>query len=262
MDWNAKWDWENLIMFNSKTVESPKKQPTDWEIEEGEIDTVSFNLSGGGAVGSSSDLAHCSSARSSVSASMDSSSKEISKMSKIAVEAFHDFPEDFGKKNELARTELTGTSLPLEPSVGSGLTSSLSVIPVSSAASTAKKIKSSSQTHRPRCQVEGCNLDLSSAKEYHRKHRVCESHSKCATELLGDEFGIDAMSLGSIACDSVGRADRVIKLLSEQRRKKLQAKEAELRRREQDVYMYFRGSGKAVEMKREAAKRTMMAALP
>ncbi|GMQ09018.1 hypothetical protein CsSME_00052522 [Camellia sinensis var. sinensis] len=50
--------------------------------------------------------------------------------------------------------------------------------------------------------------------------------------------------------------------LSEQRRKKLQAKEAELRRREQDVYMYFRGSGKAAEMKREAAKRTMMAALP
>ncbi|CAL5415167.1 unnamed protein product [Camellia sinensis] len=52
------------------------------------------------------------------------------------------------------------------------------------------------------------------------------------------------------------------KRLSEQRRKKLQAKEAELRRREQDVYMYFRGSGKAAEMKREAAKRTMMAALP
>ncbi|CAL5371798.1 unnamed protein product [Camellia sinensis] len=30
----------------------------------------------------------------------------------------------------------------------------------------------------------------------------------------------------------------------------------------QDVYMYFRGSGKAAEMKREAAKRTMMAAVP
>ncbi|CAL5391954.1 unnamed protein product [Camellia sinensis] len=29
-----------------------------------------------------------------------------------------------------------------------------------------------------------------------------------------------------------------------------------------DVYMYFRGSGKAAELKREAAKRTMMAALP
>lgn len=28
------------------------------------------------------------------------------------------------------------------------------------------------------CQVEGCKVDLSSAKEYHRKHRVCEPHSK------------------------------------------------------------------------------------
>ncbi|XP_010530548.1 PREDICTED: squamosa promoter-binding-like protein 11 [Tarenaya hassleriana] len=30
----------------------------------------------------------------------------------------------------------------------------------------------------PRCQVEGCDMDLSSSKGYHRKHRVCESHSK------------------------------------------------------------------------------------
>ncbi|WVZ77703.1 hypothetical protein U9M48_025541 [Paspalum notatum var. saurae] len=30
-----------------------------------------------------------------------------------------------------------------------------------------------------RCQVEGCGLDLGTAKEYHRKHRVCEAHTKC-----------------------------------------------------------------------------------
>ncbi|KAK4414918.1 Squamosa promoter-binding-like protein 12 [Sesamum alatum] len=30
----------------------------------------------------------------------------------------------------------------------------------------------------PCCQVEGCNLDLKSAKDYHRRHRICESHSK------------------------------------------------------------------------------------
>nr|XP_027072126.1 squamosa promoter-binding-like protein 12 [Coffea arabica] len=29
-----------------------------------------------------------------------------------------------------------------------------------------------------RCQVEGCNLDLTAAKDYHRRHRICESHSK------------------------------------------------------------------------------------
>lgn len=31
----------------------------------------------------------------------------------------------------------------------------------------------------PFCQVDGCNLDLTSAKDYHRRHRICESHSKC-----------------------------------------------------------------------------------
>ncbi|EPS60588.1 hypothetical protein M569_14215, partial [Genlisea aurea] len=30
----------------------------------------------------------------------------------------------------------------------------------------------------PCCQVEGCNLDLKSAKDYHRRHRICEVHSK------------------------------------------------------------------------------------
>ncbi|CAA2976882.1 squamosa promoter-binding 12 isoform X1 [Olea europaea subsp. europaea] len=30
----------------------------------------------------------------------------------------------------------------------------------------------------PSCQVEGCNLDLTLAKNYHRRHRICENHSK------------------------------------------------------------------------------------
>lgn len=32
--------------------------------------------------------------------------------------------------------------------------------------------------HPPRCQAEGCKADLSSAKRYHRRHKVCEHHSK------------------------------------------------------------------------------------
>ncbi|XP_075491432.1 squamosa promoter-binding-like protein 3 [Primulina tabacum] len=31
----------------------------------------------------------------------------------------------------------------------------------------------------PFCQVDECNLDLTSAKNYHRRHRICGSHSKC-----------------------------------------------------------------------------------
>ncbi|XP_057459015.1 squamosa promoter-binding-like protein 8 isoform X2 [Lotus japonicus] len=38
-----------------------------------------------------------------------------------------------------------------------------------------------SSNNSPRCQAEGCNADLSQAKHYHRRHKVCEFHSKAAT---------------------------------------------------------------------------------
>uniref|UniRef100_A0A7N0V9P3 SBP-type domain-containing protein n=1 Tax=Kalanchoe fedtschenkoi TaxID=63787 RepID=A0A7N0V9P3_KALFE len=37
----------------------------------------------------------------------------------------------------------------------------------------------------PRCQAEGCAADLSNAKHYHRRHKVCEFHSKSATVIAG-----------------------------------------------------------------------------
>ncbi|XP_073220160.1 uncharacterized protein [Cicer arietinum] len=40
---------------------------------------------------------------------------------------------------------------------------------------------SSASSNSPRCQAEGCNADLSQAKHYHRRHKVCEFHSKAAT---------------------------------------------------------------------------------
>ncbi|GAA0167446.1 hypothetical protein LIER_22380 [Lithospermum erythrorhizon] len=33
----------------------------------------------------------------------------------------------------------------------------------------------------PKCQAEGCNADLTHAKHYHRRHKVCEFHSKAST---------------------------------------------------------------------------------
>ncbi|KAG9439167.1 hypothetical protein H6P81_019332 [Aristolochia fimbriata] len=40
----------------------------------------------------------------------------------------------------------------------------------------------SSQT--PFCQVHGCNMDLSSSKDYHKRHKVCEVHSKTAKVIV------------------------------------------------------------------------------
>ncbi|KAI5426917.1 hypothetical protein KIW84_032375 [Lathyrus oleraceus] len=33
----------------------------------------------------------------------------------------------------------------------------------------------------PRCQVEGCKVDLSDAKAYYSRHKVCSMHSKSPT---------------------------------------------------------------------------------
>nr|AUW52967.1 squamosa promoter binding-like protein 2 [Petunia x hybrida] len=204
MEWNVKWDWGNLVMFDSNVSKSPKElQLTDWGVEEeGELDAGSFNLSSGGSGtgGYGSDVGRGSSIKSSMSASTDSSPRESLKASNFAFEAFDGSPEDLSKKMGPCSAELFRNSPAMEASVGSvepliglklgkrtceaitgGSSSKVSSFPqnpISSAAT--KKTKSSCQnTALSRCQVEGCSLDLSSAKEYYRKHKVCDSHAKC-----------------------------------------------------------------------------------
>ncbi|KAE9615464.1 hypothetical protein Lal_00020921 [Lupinus albus] len=43
---------------------------------------------------------------------------------------------------------------------------------------------SSSPIQAPVCQVYGCNIDLSSSKEYHKRHKVCDVHSKTAKVIV------------------------------------------------------------------------------
>jgi len=53
----------------------------------------------------------------------------------------------------------------------------------SSSSSGSKKGRSGSVQHSqpPRCQVEGCKLDLTDAKAYYSRHKVCSMHSKSPT---------------------------------------------------------------------------------
>ncbi|KAL3533188.1 hypothetical protein ACH5RR_006709 [Cinchona calisaya] len=60
-----------------------------------------------------------------------------------------------------------------------GVPLSTSVSLPSTSSNTTKRSRVSHQSvQSSRCQVEGCNLDLTPAKDYHRRHRICESHSK------------------------------------------------------------------------------------
>lgn len=40
--------------------------------------------------------------------------------------------------------------------------------------------------NRAVCQVEDCRADLSNAKDYHRRHKVCDMHSKASKALVGN----------------------------------------------------------------------------
>ncbi|XP_074586019.1 squamosa promoter-binding-like protein 12 [Curcuma longa] len=52
-----------------------------------------------------------------------------------------------------------------------------------------KKVKVSQQNIKNSyCQVDGCNANLSGCKDYHRKHRVCGSHSKAPKVIIDGQI--------------------------------------------------------------------------
>lgn len=208
MEWNPKWGWENLDYFNSKESESLKKlHLADWEIEdEGEIEAGSLKLSGSGhgsrRGGSDSDLINGYSMKSSISASTDSSPYEGNvRVSRFTLEPYASSPGTMLSGNDQSMPDasaLANSLVSAEPLIGlklgkrtyfensGNVNSPASVIPGSSFSAVLKKTRSSSQNAAiPRCQVQGCNLDLSSAKDYHRKHRVCDNHSKSPKVVVG-----------------------------------------------------------------------------
>ncbi|KAF3524394.1 hypothetical protein F2Q69_00047608, partial [Brassica cretica] len=50
----------------------------------------------------------------------------------------------------------------------------------------AKKTRASNSCSQspPLCQVYGCNMDLSFSKDYHKRHRVCDAHSKSSVVIV------------------------------------------------------------------------------
>ncbi|GKU88464.1 hypothetical protein SLEP1_g2728 [Rubroshorea leprosula] len=58
-------------------------------------------------------------------------------------------------------------------------------------------------TNSPRCQAEGCHADLTHSKHYHRRHKVCEFHSKAATVI--------AAGLTQRFCQQCSRFENLLK---------------------------------------------------
>ncbi|XP_057962924.1 squamosa promoter-binding-like protein 6 [Malania oleifera] len=60
----------------------------------------------------------------------------------------------------------------------------LSSVASSLPAKRARTSRSSVYPQTPFCQVLGCNMDLSSSKDYHKRHKVCDFHSKTAKVIV------------------------------------------------------------------------------
>ncbi|KAL2559422.1 Squamosa promoter-binding-like protein 6 [Forsythia ovata] len=78
-------------------------------------------------------------------------------------------------ENCTARRETNRTPFSQEKSISS---SPYSLLP-------AKRSRNTNlQMQMPVCQVYGCNKDLSSSKDYHKRHKVCDVHSKTAVVIV------------------------------------------------------------------------------
>ncbi|XP_024627422.1 squamosa promoter-binding-like protein 2 [Medicago truncatula] len=159
MDLNAispssQWEWDHLPLLDTKATENQKLQPPNWTME---LDPeINFGLydTPVGSGSSGSDLIH-------------GSAFNAPKFSCVSGEPL--LNPRLGKR--MYFEEVCPESDSKNLSFSRDLMSSLIL---------EKKCKSNGQNLQcpPHCQVEGCGLNLSSAKDYHCKRRVCESHAK------------------------------------------------------------------------------------
>ncbi|WOL17399.1 squamosa promoter-binding-like protein 12 isoform X1 [Canna indica] len=183
MDWNANssllWDWDSHALFGGN-----------------------YKLSAGsGGASSGSELGNGSSSKSTISASIDSSSKTVKgpeanlkshdKKTFVLEDGFSPAAAPAaGLEESQIGLKLGKRTYFEDASAESSVKNPLSSLDSTAAPPTAvvKKSRVSQQSAQNTCcQVQGCNIDLSGAKDYHRKHRVCEAHSKCSKVVVAGQ---------------------------------------------------------------------------
>jgi hypothetical protein len=204
MDWNQKgsvlWDWEhNMPPLGANSNDNPKisrqAEPKFAGFEATGHESVHSSC---GTFSSNSEMGYCTS-KSSI-ASIDSSPKAGDNM-ELNFAPVKVLDKNTGQKIDLGKVDDARPSpSPViaansgEPAIGLKLgkrtyfedvcggqsvkSSPLDANAVTPTAASTRKAKVAQTAQNVYCQVEGCKVDLSSAKVYHRKHRVCEAHSK------------------------------------------------------------------------------------
>ncbi|TVU07700.1 hypothetical protein EJB05_41066 [Eragrostis curvula] len=202
MNWNHKysmvWDWGNLTPVGPNTIENlnsgtlPKPRGADMvAIRHGSLSSSDATFTSSSEVGNGSS-------KSSLSAPIGSTLKEGNVLEfNFAAVSRHGMNMENGGAGRVEDSGISAQSMMAichgEPlislrlgkrnyfeNVCEGQDVKNSTTRGATCPSTVvKKTKVSQQSTQPSCcQVEGCSVDLSSAKDYHRKHRICLAHSK------------------------------------------------------------------------------------
>ncbi|KAJ0235434.1 SBP domain-containing protein [Hirschfeldia incana] len=188
---SPSWDWDHLIIPNLSKTESDKKQPSsDWDIEKGEgIESIFPSFASSTTTG----FLHTPVSKNSQLTSTNSSSPKLKRSScgdfdqvkasstALEVSAGSDLCLKLGKRSYSDEEFWGGRN---DNSDVSAVSVKL-LTPPPVVAQKKSKPSCGQSMQVPRCQIDGCELDLSSAKDYHRKHRVCENHSKCPVVTVG-----------------------------------------------------------------------------
>lgn len=99
----------------------------------------------------------------------------------------------FGQKIYFQNNNSSNNAAAPKHGSGSGSGSSSAAAPAPGSGTPPKKVRASAGGggcgaiqggQPPRCQVEGCRVDLSDAKAYYSRHKVCGMHSKSATVIV------------------------------------------------------------------------------
>ncbi|TKY63044.1 Squamosa promoter-binding protein 13B [Spatholobus suberectus] len=90
-----------------------------------------------------------------------------------------------GQKNEAASVDLRLGEASEEKSVSDVPKDPKDSKTESSPSGSSKRSRLQNGSQNLCCSVDGCNSDLSDCREYHRRHRVCEKHSKTPVVLVG-----------------------------------------------------------------------------
>lgn len=109
---------------------------------------------------------------------LDSATRASSNTSSSYSEEFTRDTRDLDKKRRVQNNHL-----------GENLTLDLGYATNGNGNGNGKKTKlGGTASNRAVCQVEDCTADLSKAKDYHRRHKVCQMHSKSTKALVGNQM--------------------------------------------------------------------------